>query len=152
MPTLIKAKVKYPAGPPREGNYGPRINVVAIAENGEEFRIWGNPDNPIAHLKKGQEIQALKDEKGNFSLLQTAADLQTDSRGNSVPATRPPEYEPLTNQQKAAIAAYVQEQASLLGYCMEVVQHDARLAALSEEGQRASATTLYIQVQKKFGG
>ncbi len=77
-PTLIKAKVKYTAGNPRDYGNGPRINVVAVATNGEEIKLWGSPDDAIARLQKGQQIEILQEQKGDKTihrLLQHAEDL-----------------------------------------------------------------------------
>lgn len=65
MPTiqLLKATVKYPALDPKDFGKGPRINVVCTLSNGEEAKLWGNPEDAIAQLKKGEQISVIFDGK-----------------------------------------------------------------------------------------
>ncbi len=70
--TLIKATVKYKAGQPRMTSTGNmRINIVASLENGEEVKLWGNPDDAIAYLDKGEVIALTQDSRGNYTLIAT---------------------------------------------------------------------------------
>lgn len=57
---LIDATVKYAAQAPREYDHGPRINVVCTLSNGAEEKIWGKPDDAIAQLKRGQQVQLIR--------------------------------------------------------------------------------------------
>jgi hypothetical protein len=69
MPTiqLLKATVKYAALDPKDFGKGPRINVVCTLPSGEEAKLWGNPDDAIAQLKKGEQISLIYDGK-NYKL------------------------------------------------------------------------------------
>ena len=65
---ITKGKVKYAAGAPREGQYGPSINVLVVFNDGKEARIYGKPGDPIQNLKTGEIVDVL-DDKGNISTL-----------------------------------------------------------------------------------
>ncbi len=58
---ITKAKVKYSAGAPREGQYGPSINILVIFADGKEARIYGKPGDPIQSLKQGDVIDVIDD-------------------------------------------------------------------------------------------
>ena len=53
---ITKGKVKYAAGAPREGQYGPSINVLVVFNDGKEARIYGKPGDPIQNLKIGEIV------------------------------------------------------------------------------------------------
>ena len=77
-PALVTGKVKYQAGNPREGKFGPYVNVLVVLDGGEEVRVYDNPDGPVADLAKGQAVQLLQDQKNGkfvYKLLQTANQL-----------------------------------------------------------------------------
>ena len=67
---INKAKVKYAAGQPREGQYGPSINVLVVFNDGKEGRIYGKPGDPIQSLKQGDVIDVL-DDKGKLKYVQS---------------------------------------------------------------------------------
>ncbi len=79
-PALVTGKVKYQAGNPREGKFGPYVNVLVVLDGGEEVRVYDNPDGPVADLAKGQAVQLLQDQKNGkfvYKLLQTANQIAT---------------------------------------------------------------------------
>lgn len=94
--TLIDATVKYPAQSPLEYEHGPRINVVCTLSNGAEEKIWGKPDDAIAQLKKGQQVQLIRAGK-SLKLAKTLSE----------PASPPPE--------KASAGSLADEYALRLG-------------------------------------
>ena len=63
---INKAKVKYAAGQPREGQYGPSINILVVFSDGKEARIYGKPGDAIQFLKQGDVIDVLED-KGKLN-------------------------------------------------------------------------------------
>jgi hypothetical protein len=69
--TITKAKVKYSAGAPREGQYGPSINILVVFADGKEARIYGKPGDPIQSLKQGEVIDVV-DDKGKLKYVQSA--------------------------------------------------------------------------------
>ena len=44
---VLKGIVKYAAGPPREGQYGPSINILVTLDEGYDVRVYGKPGDPI---------------------------------------------------------------------------------------------------------
>ncbi len=55
--TLIDAAVKYVAGPPRDTQRGPRINIVCTLPDGTFSETLGDPgDRALTSLKKGQTL------------------------------------------------------------------------------------------------
>jgi hypothetical protein len=69
--TITKAKVKYSAGAPREGQYGPSINILVVFADGKEARIYGKPGDPIQSLKQGEVIDVV-DDKGKLKYVESA--------------------------------------------------------------------------------
>jgi len=65
---ITKGKVKYAAGAPREGQYGPSINVLVVFNDGKEARIYGKPGDPIQNLKTGEIVDVL-DDKGKYKYI-----------------------------------------------------------------------------------
>ena len=68
---INKAKVKYAAGQPREGQFGPSINILVVFNDGKEARIYGKPGDPIQSLKQGDVIDVLE-EKGKLKYVQVS--------------------------------------------------------------------------------
>jgi len=68
---ITKAKVKYSAGAPREGQYGPSINILVVFADGKEARIYGKPGDPIQSLKQGEVIDVI-DDKGKLKYVESA--------------------------------------------------------------------------------
>ncbi len=67
--TINKAKVKYAAGQPREGQYGPSINILVVFPDGKEARIYGKPGDAIEKLKAGTTIDVI-DDKGKLKYVE----------------------------------------------------------------------------------
>lgn len=72
---INKAKVKYAAGQPRDGQYGPSINILVVFSDGKEARIYGKPGDAIQSLKQGDVIDVLED-KGKLKYLQSEPTTQ----------------------------------------------------------------------------
>ena len=61
MNKIIPAVVKYAAGLPRDGQYGPSINILCTPDDGgDDFRIYGKPGEPIDNLRIGTRIKAIE--------------------------------------------------------------------------------------------
>jgi hypothetical protein len=84
---IINAKVKWPSGKIINTEYGQRINVVLISDEGEEIKLWGNPGDQIGQLKKGENVQLLKDEKGKLKLIDNSIDEDPDPVQTHSPAS-----------------------------------------------------------------
>ena len=66
---IVKGVVKYGAGAPREGQYGPSINILVTLEDGSQVRVYGKPGDVIERYKSGQNIQ-LVDDKGKYKVVE----------------------------------------------------------------------------------
>lgn len=85
MPTLqlLQAAVKYAASPPKDFGSGPRINVVCSLPSGEDAKIWGNPDDPLSALRRGEKVTLIYDGR-NYKLA--SSDAPEPSREAAEPA------------------------------------------------------------------
>jgi hypothetical protein len=139
--TLIAGKVKYAASTPKDFGHGERINIVITPlTGGEDIKVWGNPDDEIATLTKGQQVTLLFDGKSH----KLVADNQPAQVKQPVAAE-------LSADQKRAIALYVNEQADLLKFCWVTASEKLDSLASEEESIRCAASCLYIAAQRKFG-
>jgi hypothetical protein len=66
---IVKGVVKYGSGAPREGQYGPSINILVTFEDGSQVRVYGKPGDVIERYKSGQNIQ-LVDDKGKYKVVE----------------------------------------------------------------------------------
>jgi hypothetical protein len=138
--TITKAKVKYSAGAPREGQYGPSINILVVFADGKEARIYGKPGDPIQSLKQGEVIDVV-DDKGKLKYVQSAPAAPTGV------AVIEQEKEAAEKPDLAAIAfelsaIYTQAYIDIYNKLIEAeIPHDNATAATS---------TIFIQVFQKL--
>lgn len=135
---INKAKVKYAAGHPREGQYGPSINILVVFSDGKEARIYGKPGDPIQSLKQGDVIDVLED-KGKLKYVQS---------------------EPTTQQAVESMQSVDKEQPDLakMVFDMSVVYTQTYIdiynklieAKLPHENATAATSTIFIQVFNKL--
>ena len=135
---INKAKVKYAAGAPREGQYGPSINILVVFSDGKEARIYGKPGDPIQSLKQGDVIDVLED-KGKLKYLQS---------------------EPTTQQAVESMQSVDKEQPDLakMVFDMSVVYTQTYIdiynklieAKLPHENATTATSTIFIQVFNKL--
>lgn len=122
--------MKFPAQQPRDTQYGPRINVVITLDGGKEVKLWGNPGDTIANLRKGQPVSLMQDGK-NWKMI--ASPDQPTSNG-STPAASPPAaaaVDPTDSDIRELVAIFQQLRLAL---------PDAR-----EDTCRAFASTIFMQ-------
>lgn len=136
--TITKAKVKYSAGTPREGQYGPSINILIVFADGKEARIYGKPGDPIQSLKSGEVIDVV-DDNGKFKYVQP---VQTEA---AAPVTT--EDVPVEKPDLAAIAfelsaIYTQTYIDIYNKIIE--------AEVPLENASAATSTIFIQVFQKL--
>ena len=139
--TITKAKVKYAAGAPREGQYGPSINVLVVFNDGKEARIYGKPGDPIQNLKTGEIIDVL-DDKGKYKYIvaeQPAAPTGVSVIDQQKQMAEPPD-----------LAALIFEVAAI--YSQGYVDIYNKLAAegVAQEHLSAATSTIFIQVSQKI--
>ena len=135
---INKAKVKYAAGAPREGQYGPSINILVVFSDGKEARIYGKPGDPIQSLKQGDVIDVLE-EKGKLKYVQS---------------------EPTTQQAVESMQSVDKEQPDLakMVFDMSTVYTQTYIdiynklieAKLPHENATAATSTIFIQVFNKL--
>ena len=138
---ITKGKVKYAAGAPREGQYGPSINVLVVFNDGKEARIYGKPGDPIQNLKTGEIIDVL-DDKGKYKYI--VAEQPAAPTGVSVIEQQKQMSEP------PDLAALIFEVAAI--YSQGYVDIYNKLAAegVAQEHLSAATSTIFIQVSQKI--
>ena len=138
---ITKGKVKYAAGAPREGQYGPSINVLVVFNDGKEARIYGKPGDPIQNLKTGEIIDVL-DDKGKYKYI--VAEQPAAPTGVAVIEQQKKMAEPLD------LAALIFEVAAI--YSQGYVDIYNKLAAegVAQEHLSAATSTIFIQVSQKI--
>jgi hypothetical protein len=137
---ITKAKVKYSAGAPREGQYGPSINILVVFADGKEARIYGKPGDPIQSLKQGEVIDVV-DDKGKLKYVQSA--------------TAAPTGVPVIEQDKEAaekpdLAAIAFEISSIYTQAYIDIYNKLIEAEIPHENATAATSTIFIQVFQKL--
>ncbi|KAI9129390.1 hypothetical protein [Acaryochloris sp. CCMEE 5410] len=147
MTQILTAKVKFPAKE-WDTQHGPRLNAKITLPDGEDIKIWGNPDDAaLKALRKGQPVQVAKDAKGKYSLVE-----QAPAPGQSPVVEAPPlDTGELEGEVKSAIASYITSRADLYAFCFKQASRALGESGVSEETLKCAASTLFISAQKKFG-
>lgn len=151
--TLISGKVKYAAGQPRQTQYGKRINVViARLDGGDDIKLWGNPGDAIAHLRKGETVQVMHDGK-TYKLLATNPNQAQTGNGKTATSTKPNVAEHWGEDHRAAVFDELKHRAGILTSCHEEVRKrflHPRTGELtiSEETLQKYATTLFLDLKE----
>ena len=90
MATLVKGRVKFPAGRVFNTQYGERINIVVELPDKQEIKLWGKPGDIIGTYSRGEEI-ALMENGGKYKPLEVAPEGETVP---PPPKTTPPNTMP----------------------------------------------------------
>ena len=136
---ITKAKVKYSAGAPREGQYGPSINILVAFADGKEARIYGKPGDPIQSLKQGEVIDVI-DDNGKLKYVQSAP----------LPA---PTGVAVIEQEKAEkpdLAAIAFEISSIYTQAYIDIYNKLIEAEIPHDNATAATSTIFIQVFQKL--
>jgi hypothetical protein len=139
--TINKAKVKYAAGQPREGQYGPSINILVVFNDGKEARIYGKPGDPIQSLKQGDVIDVL-DDKGKLKYVQSEPTTEM-----AVASMK--EHE-ATNAEKPDLAKMVFDLSTVYTQTYIDIYNKLIEAELPHENATAATSTIFIQVFNKL--
>jgi hypothetical protein len=139
--TINKAKVKYAAGQPREGQYGPSINILVVFNDGKEARIYGKPGDPIQSLKQGDVIDVL-DDKGKLKYVQSEPTTEM-----AIASMK--EHE-ATNAEKPDLAKMVWEVSAVYTQTYIDIYNKLIEAELPHENATAATSTIFIQVFNKL--
>lgn len=135
---ITKAKVKYSAGAPREGQYGPSINILVAFADGKEARIYGKPGDPIQSLKQGEVIDVI-DDKGKLKYIQTEPTTQ-----QAVESMEKAEVE------KPDLAAIAFELSAIYTQTYIDIYNKLIEAEIPHENATAATSTIFIQVFQKL--
>ena len=138
--TITKAKVKYSAGAPREGQYGPSINILVVFADGKEARIYGKPGDPIQSLKQGEVIDVV-DDKGKLKYVESAPAAPT------AVAVIEQEKEAAEKPDLAAIAFEI---SSIYTQAYIDIYNKLIEAEIPHDNATAATSTIFIQVFQKF--
>ena len=137
---ITKAKVKYSAGAPREGQYGPSINILVVFADGKEARIYGKPGDPIQSLKQGEVIDVV-DDKGKLKYVQSAPAAPT---GVAVIEQEKDAAE------KPDLAAIAFEISSIYTQAYIDIYNKLIEAEIPHDNATAATSTIFIQVFQKL--
>lgn len=135
--TITKGKVKYSAGTPREGQYGPSINILVVFPDGKEARIYGKPGDAIQGLKQGDVIDVI-DDNGKLKYVQSA------------PVADAPGTIGLVEAEKPDLAAIAFEISSIYSHAYIDIYNKLIEAEIPQENATAATSTIFIQVFQKL--
>ena len=154
MGKLLNAIVKYPAGKTLNTQYGEKVNAVFDC-GGEEIKIWADAGTPKAEMLKSLvkgEHKLILDDGGKYKLLDDSQSSPTNGNGNGkINGNANKNYEPLSDDKKRAIAAYVKDMTGLYGFCLEQAKGMYKYdLSLTPDAIKDIATTLFITSQRHF--
>ena len=167
MGKLLNAVVKYPVNKIISTQYGERVNIVCTCGE-DEITIWADANSSKAEqlrtYKKGDMVLVF-DDNGKHKLLESNTGNTSTNSSNNGATTKAikQNYEPLTDDKKREIGAFLAEQADLLAFCHECAYkaynkrfpHDpmdeSESFALDSETIQKAGMSLFITVQKRFG-
>jgi hypothetical protein len=136
---ITKGIVKYGAGAPREGQYGPSINILVTLEDQSQVRVYGKPGDVIERYKSGQAI-TLIDDNGKYKVLEES---------QTMPA---PTGVAVIDQQseKPDLAALVFEMSAIYSQAYIDIYNKISEAGVPQETATAATSTIFIQVFQKL--
>ena len=138
---ITKGIVKYGAGAPREGQYGPSINILVTLVDDSQVRVYGKPGDVIERYKSGQAI-TLIDDNGKYKVL--------EEQPQTMPA---PTGVALIEQQiaeKPDLAAMVFEISAIYSQAYIDIYNKISEAGVPQETATAATSTIFIQVFQKL--
>ena len=137
---ITKGIVKYGAGAPREGQYGPSINILVTLIDDSQVRVYGKPGDVIERYKSGQAI-TLIDDNGKYKVLEES---------QTMPA---PTGVAVIEQQiaeKPDLAAIVFEMSAIYTQAYIDIYNKISEAGVPHESATAATSTIFIQVFQKL--
>jgi len=132
---VLKGIVKYAAGPPREGQYGPSINILVTLDEGYDVRVYGKPGDPIEQLKAKQPVQLIED-KGKYKLIEEEAHAQ--------------QPQPTEKTEKPDMAQMIHEMETLYSDTFIDIFNAMISAGIPIENATAATSTIFIQIFQKL--
>jgi ATP sulfurylase len=134
---IVKGVVKYGAGAPREGQYGPSINILVTLEDGNQVRVYGKPGDVIERYKSGQNIQ-LVDDKGKYKVVEE--EMQQAAK----------QVQNIDVSEKPDLAAMVFEMSAIYSQAYIDIYNKMSEAGIPHENATAATSTIFIQVFQKL--
>lgn len=138
---IVKGIVKYAAGEPREGQYGPSINILVTLEDGTAVRVYGKPGDAISKIKYKDNVKLI-DDKGKFKLLEDDSQTMPEPTGVAVIEQRIAE--------KPDLAALVFETGVIASEGYIDIYNRLITAGIPPENATAATSTIFIQVFQKL--
>jgi hypothetical protein len=137
---IVKGVVKYGAGAPREGQYGPSINILVTLEDQSQVRVYGKPGDVIERYKSGQNIQLI-DDKGKYKVVEDEAQTMPAPTGVAVIDQQ---------SEKPDLAALVFEMSAIYTQAYIDIYNKISEAGVPHENATAATSTIFIQVFQKL--
>lgn len=134
---IVKGIVKYGAGAPREGQYGPSINILVTLEDGSQVRVYGKPGDVIERYKSGQNIQ-LVDDKGKYKVVEE--EIQQAAK----------QVQNIDVSEKPDLAKLVFDMSALYSKSYVEIYNAIVDAGIPHENATAATSTIFIQVFQKL--
>jgi hypothetical protein len=134
---IVKGVVKYGAGAPREGQYGPSINILVTLEDGSQVRVYGKPGDVIERYKSGQNIQ-LVDDKGKYKVVEE--EMQQAAK----------QVQNIDVSEKPDLAKLVFDMSALYSKSYVEIYNAIVEAGIPHENATAATSTIFIQVFQKL--
>jgi len=134
---IVKGIVKYGAGAPREGQYGPSINILVTLEDGSQVRVYGKPGDVIERYKSGQNIQ-LVDDKGKYKVVEE--EMQQAAK----------QVQNIDVSEKPDLAAMVFEMSAIYSQAYIDIYNKMSEAGIPHENATSATSTIFIQVFQKL--
>jgi hypothetical protein len=138
---ITKGIVKYGAGAPREGQYGPSINILVTLEDQSQVRVYGKPGDVIERYKSGQAI-TLIDDNGKYKVLEEQPQTMPAPTGVAVNDQQIAEKPDLAAIAFELSAIYTQTYIDIYNKLIE--------AEIPHENATAATSTIFIQVFQKL--
>lgn len=155
MGKLLNAVVKYPVNKIISTQYGERVNIVCTCGE-DEITIWADANSSKAEqlrtYKKGDMVLVF-DDNGKHKLLESNTGNTSTNGSNNGATTKAikQNYEPLSDDKKREIAAYVKDMTGLYGFCLEQAKGMYKYdLSLTPDAIKDIATTLFITSQRHF--
>lgn len=147
----FKARVKYQAKEPKQGQHGDYISVGVIPFGEQEtnenvINIFGKPDDSVlTSLKWKDEVTVLKDDKGRHKILQENNTPKKQDR----PAVG---LTTMNREEKLNLDKELKAYAKLHARCFDLAAESMKdnIPLISEETTQKIATTLFITITRKY--
>lgn len=142
---IITARCTRSASKPFQTQYGQRVTAEFLSNSGEEIKVFDDSDSSLAGCEKGDQVELIRASRG-WRLGRITAPIADEPRPAAAQrqAATVQSREDDTRKQMEAITREVKR----LAFCMEQVKKNSILSQLSEEAQRAAATTVFIQTSR----